>query len=586
MRHVRRHERHREPTDAASRDGTTWALLAPDWQPDGTLRRPHGVRLDEQVRRAVRRQRRRHAHLHVRLCDEVWTDSGSTAGPTTGADRTAWRSTRTSARSACRSYRHSDLRVVGRGMVAGNAATPTGHAQRHRDDLRRRSQAGRRCSAASTARRRRRHLAALDDDVDAAASATLPPARMQHAVRLRPAAQARRAVRRPVDRGRGCMAAQCELVQPSDTWEWDGRQWHVDDGHDTAEHSRRDVARLRPERAGDPHVWRRQHDRQRRGRLPDCADTTRTSIATTAAAWTQENNATHVHGSRTAAAAFDVTANRFVTFGGVTGDTWRLQPSMTQPSTLERGSGWDAADTPLRVRCPQPSAMAYDRVRNRTVLFSGNPRDGSTVTDTWEWNNATWTKLTPAGGIAPTRAPATACCSTPTSGRVVLFGTPAYADGEDVWEWNGTAWKQRTQIGSYPSALRADRGVRRREPRDRRVSAAATTASCRSPSRPGLRPARVAPERRGRGLHLGAVDYDNDGKAGCADDECWSVCTPLLPARHHAARGRAALRRRHLQRGLRDLRRSARRLRAAVPANAATSTAIAAKRSATCPNDC
>jgi len=25
------------------------------------------------------------------------------------------------------------------------------------------------------------------------------------------------------------------------------------------------------------------------------------------------------------------------------------------------------------------------------------------------------------------------------------------------------------------------------------------------------------------------LDYDNDGLAGCADDDCWSVCTPLCP---------------------------------------------------------
>ena len=25
------------------------------------------------------------------------------------------------------------------------------------------------------------------------------------------------------------------------------------------------------------------------------------------------------------------------------------------------------------------------------------------------------------------------------------------------------------------------------------------------------------------------VDYDNDGQAGCADDECWAVCDPLHP---------------------------------------------------------
>ena len=25
------------------------------------------------------------------------------------------------------------------------------------------------------------------------------------------------------------------------------------------------------------------------------------------------------------------------------------------------------------------------------------------------------------------------------------------------------------------------------------------------------------------------IDYDNDGRAGCADDECWAVCDPLHP---------------------------------------------------------
>jgi hypothetical protein len=28
---------------------------------------------------------------------------------------------------------------------------------------------------------------------------------------------------------------------------------------------------------------------------------------------------------------------------------------------------------------------------------------------------------------------------------------------------------------------------------------------------------------------LSTLDYDNDGFAGCLDDDCWSVCTPLCP---------------------------------------------------------
>ena len=31
------------------------------------------------------------------------------------------------------------------------------------------------------------------------------------------------------------------------------------------------------------------------------------------------------------------------------------------------------------------------------------------------------------------------------------------------------------------------------------------------------------------------IDYDRDGKVGCADDECWSVCKPACPPESTAA---------------------------------------------------
>lgn len=79
--------------------------------------------------------------------------------------------------------------------------------------------------------------------------------------------------------------------------------------------------------------------------------------------------------------------------------------------------------------------MAYDSVRNRTVLFGGN-RSGY-LGDTWEWNGATasWTQL-PISGPLPRQHAAMAFDE--QRGRMVLFGGAASGSGglhrDDTWE--------------------------------------------------------------------------------------------------------------------------------------------------------
>src|SRR6185312_13559120 len=95
---------------------------------------------------------------------------------------------------------------------------------------------------------------------------------------------------------------------------------------------------------------------------------------------------------------------------------------------------------------------------------------------------------------------------------------------EDLWEWNGTAWQQRalgnTVSPRYGAAVAYDAAnhtIVMFSGRDANTAApTAATTLIRYQSNSSVEACTSA-----------AVDYDNDGLAGCADDDCWSVCTPL-----------------------------------------------------------
>lgn len=45
--------------------------------------------------------------------------------------------------------------------------------------------------------------------------------------------------------------------------------------------------------------------------------------------------------------------------------------------------------------------MAYDRVRNRVVLYGREHWSTGLLGDTWEWDGRGWVERTPASGPAP-----------------------------------------------------------------------------------------------------------------------------------------------------------------------------------------
>ena len=146
--------------------------------------------------------------------------------------------------------------------------------------------------------------------------------------------------------------------------------------------------------------------------------------------------------------AYDRNRQRLVLFGGLTpdgpaGDTWE----------------WDGEDwTQVSETGPAPRmfhTMDFDSSRNVVTLVGGQlqPPDpehaaGAALNDTWDWNGEDWVQQEDAG-------PARTAHSTSYDDnrkRLVLFGGVDETAQErgDTWEWDGRAWTQRADFGPPP----------------------------------------------------------------------------------------------------------------------------------------
>lgn len=124
------------------------------------------------------------------------------------------------------------------------------------------------------------------------------------------------------------------------------------------------------------------------------------------------------------------------------------------------GIQWSQLSPANRPAERETAAMVYDSHRNRVILFGGGRAAGSTVFgDTWVWNGANWTQISP-----PSSPPARwAHAMTYDQGRqqIVLFGglTGTTKAFNDTWEFDGSAntWRQITVSPTPPQ--RWDHGL-------------------------------------------------------------------------------------------------------------------------------
>jgi hypothetical protein len=165
--------------------------------------------------------------------------------------------------------------------------------------------------------------------------------------------------------------------------------------------------------------------------------------------------------------AYDSVRHRTVLFGGwdgePKGDTWEWDGA---------AGAWERrSDSVAALGNRNNFGLAYDSVRNKTILFGGirnvsatgdaAATNGVVLSETWEWNGGagTWTSRTPTP--LPTSWPPVRFFPNfvfdSERGISVLFGGIQMDGGPaaDTWEWNGTAgtWIERPAAATNPPAL-------------------------------------------------------------------------------------------------------------------------------------
>jgi tetratricopeptide (TPR) repeat protein len=106
------------------------------------------------------------------------------------------------------------------------------------------------------------------------------------------------------------------------------------------------------------------------------------------------------------------------------------------------GITWTRAKTLVQPARRMRHAAAYDRSRQRLVVFGGSTTSISGfMDDTWEFDGDAWKRLSPKVGPKPRNDHAMAY--DPVRKRVILFGgRDATGLLDDTWEWDGQAWRQ------------------------------------------------------------------------------------------------------------------------------------------------
>jgi len=120
--------------------------------------------------------------------------------------------------------------------------------------------------------------------------------------------------------------------------------------------------------------------------------------------------------------------------GNVVAQHWAHNTNSTGPS----GREW--------------SASAYDATDGYGLVFGGF--NGHAQSDTWKYQNATWTNITGTAGTPPSSRYGAQMVFDAADGYVVLFGgkTQAGAYLMDTWKFSGGVWAQLTPAGVTPTA--------------------------------------------------------------------------------------------------------------------------------------
>lgn len=139
--------------------------------------------------------------------------------------------------------------------------------------------------------------------------------------------------------------------------------------------------------------------------------------------------------------AYDAVRDETLIFGGHWSSTY--YPELW---ALDADTGaWTKKEPATFVSGRRDHSMVFDPVNNVVLMFGGYRADGTLLNDMWSWDGNDWTQLTPA--TVPTARYDHVMAVRPSDGAILLFGGyNGSSHLQDTWMWNGTTWTQLTPV--------------------------------------------------------------------------------------------------------------------------------------------
>jgi hypothetical protein len=138
---------------------------------------------------------------------------------------------------------------------------------------------------------------------------------------------------------------------------------------------------------------------------------------------------------------YDEQRGRIVVFGGISSVTQGVTPQVFRDLWEFDGSSWREITAPNGPSARSEAGAAYDTNR-RVVIIYGGADATSSLGDLWSWNGTVWAKLGDPSPEGPEPRGMGYIAYDKRRDRVVLFGGRIAwpNDANDTWEWDGSRW--------------------------------------------------------------------------------------------------------------------------------------------------
>jgi hypothetical protein len=170
-------------------------------------------------------------------------------------------------------------------------------------------------------------------------------------------------------------------------------------------------------------------------------------------------------------------------------------------------------------------AMAYDSSKARTLVWGGFNGGNGIMNDTWVFDGTNWSEI--PGSAAQQWNPYSSMAYDAGRGRVVMHGGGSIGSPiNDTFELVGDSWVQTLITPTDVPGPALESPTMAYDPSRGRIDVVGGGAVPTPTTLAYTYGAQATGKREGcRSGH----DLDGDGLVGCADDDCWGICTPICP---------------------------------------------------------